>query len=156
MKHDEPTFAEGEPLARYIAPEYRQGSRRPKVTAFMEDSASTRNGLSVNSVAMQSEGEIAQIYSAKFENGRRPVALTVHSVAQYNEAAAEVGVIVTRDQDGGVWTHPSGKETAAAYRFDPKLGNPSHCLVAFTTVFNGDQEFRFARRMAFKPTFKDI
>lgn len=155
MKHDEPKFAESEPLARYIAPEYRQGNRRPKVTAFMEESSGSRNGLSVNSVAMQSEGQIAQIYSEKFESRHRPVALTIHIVSQYNEAAAEVGILVSLDKDKATWTHQSPKGVAASYKFDPKPGNPSHCLVAFTTAFTVDQEFRFARRMAFKPTFKE-
>lgn len=155
MKHDEPKFAASEPLARYIAPEYRQGNRRPKVTAFMEESSSTRNGLSVNSVAMQSEGQIAQIYSEKFESGHRPVALSVHSVSQYNDAAAEVGILVSLDHGSATWMHNSPKGVAPSYKFDPKPGNPSHCLVAFTIAFTRDQEFRFARRMAFKPTFKE-
>lgn len=151
MSDTEPTFEFNKRLARYIEPEYRQSNKRAKVAAFLED-IETTNGLSVNSLEIHTENQIASIYSEKFGDPR-PVALCVHTVEQYNQAANEAQLNVRFSDNQQCWVHsgPDGEE--ASYKYDPKAGNDSHCLVKFVTAFDKLQAMRFARRMAYKPTY---
>jgi hypothetical protein len=158
MKVDVPTFSEDAFLARYIKPEYRQGSRRAKVTAFMEDQDATQNGLSVNSIEVESEGEIAEVYAKAFDE-ERPVALCVHTVADYNSAADQAGTGIRRNEASGAWEHDDCGSVVRSYKHDPKdktankLANKSHCLAVFTTSFDALAALKFARRMAYKETY---
>ncbi len=153
MKVDAPTFEAQERLARYIRPEYRQGNKRAKLGAFMEDEAATKDGLSVNSLEVHTENQIATICEAKF-NDPRPVALSIPTVDDFNESsnAAKFRVAVHAAKQG--WTHSGPDGLEESYRHDPKPGNESHCLIRYTRLFDKSQELRFARRMAYKPTYR--
>ena len=152
MSDTKPTFEAQERLARYIEPMYRQGNRRAKVAAFLDDKKDS-NGLSVNSLEIHSEHQIASIYSEKFEDGARPVAMCIHTIEQYNQAAEEANLSIRFSQALQCWSHTSSRGEEVSYKHDPKAKNDSHSLVRFTTAFGEFQAFRFARRMAYKPTY---
>ena len=153
MKVKKPTFGAQEKLARYIEPEYRQGSKRAKVGAFMEVHDATRNGLSVNSLEIHTENQIAAIYANKLDK-LRPVAISISTIDDYNEAARAVNVAVAIEPTTKRWVHTGPNGSEESYKHDPKLNNDSHCLVRFTRHFNESQAFRFAHRMARKPTYR--
>jgi len=154
MEGRRPTFGANEKLARYIEPEYRQNNRRAKPSAFVEDPDSKKNGLSVNSLEIHTENQIASIYSTKF-NEPRPIAITIHTVADYNAAAQDVGIRVIENADSHIFEHEEADRRADSYRLDKKKGNESHCLVRYTRLFEEFQERRFAIRMAYKPTYRE-
>jgi hypothetical protein len=149
-----PSFGANQRLARYIDPEFRQETRRAKPPAFMEEEGTTRDGLSVNSLEIHTENQIAAIYAEKFKE-ERPVALSTLSIEDYNRAAAEAGLSIQGyHADDPHWTHVGPKGDEPSYRHDPKIKNESHCLVSYTRLLNEVAEFRFAVRMARKPTFR--
>ena len=138
--------------ARYIAPEYRQGTKRAKVPAFMEDQSATQNGLSVNSLEIHTENQIAAIYANRF-NQQRPIAISTPKIDDYNKAARAVNVAIKFEPTTKRWVHtgPSGLEES--YKHDPKRNDDSHSLIRYTRLFDEFQAFRFAHRMARKPTY---
>lgn len=150
-----PNFRQDDKLARYIAREYRQNNNRAKVPAFMEDHAATRDGLSVNSLEIETENQIAANYAMQFKDDR-PVGVSIHTIDQYNTAAAEAGTTVRWIIESEAWQHSSPNGDEESYRHNPKQNNDSHSLVRFTRHFDDHFEFRFAKRMAHKPRFKMI
>lgn len=150
-----PTFRANQRLARYIDPEFRQENRRAKPAAFMEDDEATRDGLSVNSLEIQSENQIAAFYANKF-NEARPVALSTPCVEDYNIAATEsAGLVISGyHADAPHWRNPNNGAEEASYLHNPKDKNESHCLVRYTRLLDEPTRFRFAVRMARKPTFR--
>ncbi len=153
MKVDTPTFAAQERLARYIRPEYRQGTNRAKLGAFMEDETATRSGLSVNSLEVHTENQIATICEGKF-NDPRPVALSIPTVGEFNESANAARIEVAIHAAKRRWMHSGPNGLEDSYKHDPKLSNESHCLIKYTRLFDNLQKLRFARRMAYKPTYR--
>lgn len=152
MPDKKPIFAPHHQIARYIREEERQNNGRAKPTAFMEDADATRDGLSVNAVEVETINQIAAVYAEKFENGKRPVALCVHDVADYNEAADAHGVTV-RPHDEWEWSHTTANGEAPSYVLNPRPRNNSHCLVKYSSML-GDREWYFSRRLARQPKFK--
>lgn len=153
MKADAPTFAAQERLARYIRPEYRQGKKRAKPGAFMEDEAATKDGLSVNSLEVHTENQIATICEVKF-NDPPPFALSIPTVDEFNESANVVRIGVEIHAAKQRWMHSGPNGLEDSYKHDPKPGNESHCLIRYTRLFDNLQKLRFARRMAYKPTYR--
>jgi len=153
MKVDTPTFAAQERLARYIRPEYRQGTNRAKLGAFMEDETATRNGLSVNSLEVHTENQIATICEGKF-NDPRPVALSIPTVGEFNESANAARIEVAIHTAKRRWMHSGPNGLEDSYKHDRKLSDESHCLIRYTRLFDNLQKLRFARRMAYKPTYR--
>ena len=150
-----PRFRQLDELARYIAPEYRQNNKRACPSAFMEDHTATRDGLSVNSTEIQTEKQIAAIFEIKF-NDPRPIGISTPKISDYNEAAAVAGTTVKRVIETEAWRHASPTGDEESYQYNPKTDNESHCLVRYTRHFDDFAELRFARRLAYKPTFKLI
>lgn len=150
-----PKFREIDRLARYIEPDYRQGNRRAKPPAFMSEPGTQDNGLSVNSVEIHTENQIAAIYEKKFSDSRR-LAISTPNIEEYNAAAIEAGTQIRWSIYRTRWEHPGDIAPDASYVHDLKVGNESHCLVKYTTSMGDYAELRFARRMAYKPTFKMI
>ncbi|MDA1091248.1 MAG: hypothetical protein O3A85_13160 [Proteobacteria bacterium] len=148
-----PQFRAKNKLARYIPEEYRQSTKRASASAFIEDPEATKDGLSVNSLEIETTNQIAANYAAKFSK-TRPVGVCVHTIEQYNTAAMEAGL--TFQWDITIWKHfpPPGGEQS--YEHNPKPHNDSHSLVKYTCQFNDYQEIRFATRMANKPRFKMV
>lgn len=150
-----PRFRIADKLARYIAPEYQQDNRRAKPPSFMEDHAATRDGLSVNSTEIHTENQIAAIFEKKF-NDPRPIGISSPTIQDYNEAASSAGTMVRWLIETETWEHASTTGGETSYQNNPKDGNESHCLVRYTRHFDDLADLRFARRMAYKPTFKLI
>lgn len=149
-----PTFAAHERLARYIKPEYRKDYgeiKRPKVPAFMD--VETPDGLSVNSLELATESQVAAIYRAKFNEGS--VALSSPTIEDYNRAAAgRVKITGPNAAPKPMWTNngPEGEEES--YKHDAKNGNSSHCLVRYFRLLEESAQFFIARKLAAKPTYK--
>lgn len=152
-----PRFRVGDRLVRYIAPEHRQSSRRAKPGAFMEDVATTsRDGLSVNSLEMATKKQIATIYSVKFSDPR-PVAISSPTIATYNNAVqAATTISISWNSARSRWEHqgPNGLETS--YLHNPKHNNESHCLIRYTRHLDDFEQLKFARRMAYQPTYESV
>ena len=152
MSDNKPTFAANEKLTRYVEPGYRQSNKRAKVSAFLDDNEDS-NGLSVNSLEIHTEKQIASIYSEKFENSARPVAMCINTIEQYNKAAEEANLSIRFSETLQCWSHAGSGGEEVSYKHDPRAKNDSHCLVRFTTALDEWKAFRFARRMASKPTY---
>lgn len=152
MLKGEPDFDEKSEVFRHIRAIYYQSDRRAKFPAFMEGNSASRNGLSVNSGEVQTINQVASIYAIN-SGEDRPVAISIHSVEDYNTAAARVSVNVTYDAGQRAWVFTSADGVEHAYLHDSKTGNPSHCLARFTRHFDGKQAQKFAMRMAYKPRY---
>jgi len=152
MLKGEPDFDENSEVFRHIRAIYYQSSRRAKFPAFMDENSASGNGLSVNSGEVQTINQVASIYASK-SGEDRPVAISNHSVGDYNTAAARVSVSVTYHTELRAWIFPSTEGVEHAYLHDPKVGNPSHSLVRFTRHLDDKQAQKFAMRMAYKPSY---
>ncbi len=93
MLLDEPTFVEKSELARYIPYEWRNRNNRPAPAAYQRKD--NEKYLSVNSTEVETINQIAQTYATKFESGTRPVSVACPKVANYNEAADQVGIAIS-------------------------------------------------------------
>lgn len=156
MTYKVPTFADTKRLTRYIKVEDRKDDRRVKPTAFMLDEQDA-DGLSINSLEVQTEKQIAQIYSSKFQSdlgGVHRVAISTHRVADYIEAVELIPTAVTRSEDGSRLLYTRGGAADDAFLHNPKAGNNSHCLMRCTRSLSRNAELRFAKKMAYKPRFK--
>lgn len=155
MKLTTPRFRQKDRLARYIAPEHRKDGMRAKPPAFMEGQNSKKDGLSVNSLEVESINQIAKTFSAKF-NEKGPVGISIPTIQEYNEAANHVGLQVLWSDANSRWEHQGPSAIEASFVQDPKDGNRSHCLVKFTLALNDYNDFRFACSMARKPTYRMV
>lgn len=157
-----PTFAPNQRLARYIRPEYRQRTRRAKPPAFMQDPETTNDGLSVNTLEVHTDNQIAAIYREKFKaelaDGAIPVAMSTPRVEDYNIAAEGVGMAIAGHYPQEPhWTNPGPDgHDEPSYVLNDKPKNESHCLVRFTRLLDEAAEFRFAVRMARTPTYREF
>lgn len=152
MLKGEPDFDEKSEVLRHIRAIYYRSSRRAKFPAFMEENRASGNGLSVNTAEVQTINQVASIYATK-SGEDRPVAISIHSVGDYNTAAARVSVDVSYDVGERAWVFTSADGVEHAFLHDPKTGNSSHCLVRFTRHFDEKQAQKFAMRMAYKPKY---
>jgi hypothetical protein len=94
----------------------------------MENEEGSKDGLSVNSLEIHTENQIAAIYAEKFDE-ERPVALSTPTIGDYNRAAEGVGLTIGGYNEGEPhWTNPGPNGDEPSYKHDPKKGNDSHCF----------------------------
>ncbi|KAB7741520.1 hypothetical protein F2P47_03685 [Parvibaculum sedimenti] len=152
-----PTFSGKKQLVRYIDKVHRLKNRRPAVAAFLPDPPSadpSNDHLSVNSLEIEKIDEIATYHRWKWQNEEGQVALAVHKVHQYSDAAKKSGVELSYDKHQAIWFFSgSKKEPEMAYRHRPvkahnnPYASPSHCGVEFSRVLKEHRASQFARRM---------
>ncbi len=147
-----PDFSNGKKLARYVRKEWRQSNGRPVPLAFRKISPSDR--LSVNTLSLETERQIAGAYAGKWENGTRPVAMTVCNIEKYVDAANAVGVEITEVTVQMNWSFHSSGGTQLAFSHTPKDWSKSHSECNFTASFTEFQDFKFAGRMAAGTTYR--
>ena len=158
---DEPTFAERERLARYIAKIERMSGHRPAATAFLSNLSANPNErhLSVNSMEVESVRQIAAYYRLALQADDDRVAVCIHSVAHYNEAGRDAGATISYDHSASQWQFGGPKGVEAAYRHRPGSRSsrppdtPSHCGVEFVRALDELNQRRFSRRLAMKGRF---
>lgn len=148
-----PSFGKSEKIARYVAPENRQKNRRAKIAAFIEDNVTPRTGLSVNSLEVHTENQIASIYEKKFGDAR-PLGIAFRKISDVNTASADANITVQWDDDQQKWQYERQAAFHDAYRHDKKATDDSHSLCRMTMHFDDHQDLKFARRIASKPTYK--
>ena len=152
MLLDEPTFVEKSELARYIPSEWRNRNNRPAPAAYQRKD--NEKYLSVNSTEVETINQIAQTYATKFESGTRPVSVACPKVASYNEAADQVGIVISFDATTNNWEFQERGTLAVAYKYRRSEGNRSHCGVEYVKAFDDMSDFRFAVRIARSATYK--
>jgi hypothetical protein len=112
----------------------------------------------VNTLELHTENQIAAIYRDKFKaehEGGIPVAMSTPRIEDYNLAAEGVGLAIQRHRAAEPhWTNAGPDGDEASYKHDPRTKNGSHRLVRFTRLLSEAAEFRFAVRMARKPTYR--
>lgn len=151
-----PTFSEKSELVRYVLPVHRQGNRYPSSAAFelsARDLQSPKPYLSVNSTEVSSVGEIAQGYRRDRQGGAGEVALCIHKVARYVEAAKDAGATVSRAAHG--YEFPDAGTMTGALQWRPNRPlNLSHSGVEVIRALNEAGKRAFAIRMASKPKYQ--
>jgi hypothetical protein len=153
-----PTFSARSSLARYVDEVNRLKDRRPAVAAFLPDPPSadpTNDHLSVNSLEIESVKKIAAYHRWKWQDSGGKVALCVHKVHEYNDAANKCGVRVVYDREMSKWQFlfsASGPEDAYKHRPVPMhnnpIGSPSHSGVEFARALKEHKAGQFARRLS--------
>jgi hypothetical protein len=157
MLRSQPLFKETSKLARYIEPDFRRTSGRtklPKPGAYQKKL--NEDHLSVNSLEVETAGQIAQTYAERFEQGRRPVAIASPNIRSFNGAAGSVGLSITFDTATGTWNFMDGGIRSAAYLHRPKNNNVSHSGVEFVRTLHDFAEFKFAVRVAKSATYRMV
>lgn len=148
----DPDFSRNKKLARYIRKDWRQPNDRPVPLAFRRENPADK--LSVNTLSIETERQIASAYAGKWESNKRPVAMTVCNVEKYVEACNAVGMQLTEVLPEKNWSFQSGGNAQPAFSHSPKDWSASHSECDFTTSFSDNQDFKFAGRMAAGTTFK--
>jgi len=148
----DPDFSRGKKLARYIRKDWCQPNGRPAPFAFRK--ASPSDSLSVNTLTIETKRQIAAAYAGKWENDKRPVAMTVCNVEKYVDAANAVGVELTEVSAEKNWSFQDGDDAQPGFSHTPKDWSKSHSECNFTASFADSQDFKFAGRMANGTTFQ--
>jgi hypothetical protein len=158
MKGENPKFSKGSELARFVDEEHRGSNGRPSPQAFRRKDPGEE--LSVNTTEIHTLKQIADTYSRRVKGATRPIAISNPTVAVYNENAGKVLKTKLR-RSKERWVYTSGSDEHVAYVYSPvtkekchvKVGDASHCEIAYTKHFDEKQDFEFARLMAQKPKF---
>ena len=148
----DPDFSSGKKLARYIRSDWRQPNGRPAPLAFRKARPSEK--LSVNTLTIETERQIAAAFAGNWENGKRPVAMTVCNVEKYVDAANAAGITLTEVSAIKNWSFQTGVGIQPGFSHTPKGWSVSHSECNFTASFAEFQDFRFAGRMAAGTTYK--
>jgi hypothetical protein len=154
-----PTFHAKAKLARYVDQIHRLTGNRPAAATFLPDPPSDNpadDHLSVNSLEVESMKEIAAYHRWKWQNNEGQVALCVHKVHEYSDAAKKCGINVSYDKSTANWKFSAEGMRAPeqAYRHRPvrahnnPFGSPSHSGVEFTRALKKHKAAQFARRLS--------
>lgn len=154
MLRDQPTFNEPSRLVRYIPPEFRNRNNRPAVGAYQKKE--NEDYLSVNSDELETVNQIAQNFASQFEADNRPVAVSYPTVANYNDAAGKVGVMISFNNATQNWEFREGAGLVVAYKHRSKKSNKSHCGIEYVRVFDALSDFRYAVRVARSTTYRMV
>jgi hypothetical protein len=139
-------------LARYVDKGQLAGGRRATSAAFLTDA--DEDYLSVNSLELESTEQIADCYRLMFVRDASDVAVSLHTIDQYNKSSNAAGVTITYNNTASRWEFLKASNAAQAYTHEPKEkqrdrpASPSHCGAWYTKAFSGTQERKFTRRMA--------
>lgn len=145
-------FSEDAKLARYVRKEWRQPNGRPVPLVFRKNNPDDK--LSVNTLSIETERQIAASYASKWETDVRPVAMTVCEVKKYVDASKFVGVELSENKAEKNWSFQSASDIEPAFSHTPKDWSESHSECNFTATFGDFQDFKFAGRMASGTTYK--
>lgn len=137
-------FSGKKKLARHVTEVASNG--RPAPPAFRKARANDR--LSVNSLTVETERQIAAAYARKWNGGQRPVSMAVCTVEMYVQNAAAVGIELTPLAQEKNWQFVAGGSIQLGFAHTSKDWSDSHCECNFTESFSDFQDFRFAQRMA--------
>ena len=156
MLRDIPTFRKASKLARYIENEFQNLRNRPAVAAYQKKYGETY--LSVNSIEVETVRQIAQFYADTIKKGPRPVAIASPTVADYNSAASDVGIMLQFNKQNNCWEFTNYGTRELAYQHRPRKNNEnkSHCGIEYVRIFNDQMDFRFATRMANAATYRNV
>ena len=150
----DPDFTRNKKLARYVRKEWRQPNGHPVPLAFRRENSADK--LSVNTLSIETERQVAAAYAKKWENSRRPVAMTICNVEKYVDAAKVTGVELTEVSAQKNWSFQDDGGTRPGFSHTPKDWSVSHSECNFTASFAEFQDFKFAGRMAAGTTYKMI
>jgi hypothetical protein len=164
MKVDAPSFGERTELTRFIDSDERCSGNRAAASAFLfspEDFRDPSAHLSVNSLEVETIGEIANYYRSVFQDGDGEVAMCIHKVHRYIDGGRHAGVQVTQSADFQ-WVFLEQGRPSAAFKHRPippvrpksRPPSPSHSGVEFLRSLDDVQQRKFARRMAQRPRFQ--
>lgn len=145
-------FSANKKLARHIEKSTKNG--RPAPAEFRR--ASSKDRLSVNSLTVQTEKQIAACYALKWHSGKRPVRVATTNVQTYVENAGAVGIEMTASPEDRNWSFQAQGKELPGFAHTKKDWSISHCECNFTEYFSEYQDFKFAHRMAGKLTYKEI
>ena len=154
-----PTFSERSELVRYVSGVNRLKNNRPAVAAFLPDQPAEdpkKEYLSVNSLELERIDVVAAYHRALWQQGSGKVALSVHKVFEYSDAARKCGVDLNYDRESTTWKFRNGSKQEVAYKHHPVLGShiplnsKSHSGVEFIRALDEYAADKFARRMAGK------
>lgn len=150
-----PTFAARQQLARYIDEINRLSGNRPAPAAFMDlpSPGASNHRLSVNSLEVESIRQVAAYHRWRAAPANGRVALCVHKVHDYNEAAKKAGVTVSYNKSSSQWEFADRSRAEVAYRHrlvpahNNPVGSPSHCGVEYLRIMKANDAAKFARRL---------
>src|SRR5215207_6052614 len=152
----DPTFSERKELVRYISDANRLSGNRASVAAFYHDDSNedpANEHFSVNSLEIETLNQIADYHRWKWQSSTEKVALCIHRVHEYNDAAKKSNVRIRKatkwefTAGGGVWEDAYRSRPVYPYG-EPPHGSPSHCGVEFVRAIKNPYEMgKFARRM---------
>lgn len=140
-------------LTRYLEKEECKPNSRVSPKAFRKKSATDK--LSVSSLSVATQNQIASDYANKFQNGTRPVGLCVCTVPKFVDSAESQSLKMRYDAAQGNWDFGSSA-VQWAFEYAPKDWSKAHCECAFTAIFTDQQDFNFAGRMALGATWKSV
>ena len=151
-----PTFAAKSSLCRYIDRDQRRGRFKDRADhgAFMLNPE--EDHLSVNSLEVEPEQQIAEYYASVWGHEDRKVPICVHTIFEYNDSGKKAGCSIWFNQLDSRWQFAETNGTpAAAYRHRPVFRKPdfpyesrSHCGVEFVRALSDLKQRQFARRLA--------
>jgi hypothetical protein len=156
-----PSFSETHELVRYVLKKDRLGGNRTSVAAYLDVGPTgdpTKEHLSVNSLEVESYGEIASYCQERFQKGRGEVALSSTKVRAFNLAGKRCGVDLVYNASSLSWQFVGNRGLPEnAYKHRPvidrdnaRLNSPSHCGVEFVRAMADYAKTRFARRLGGK------
>lgn len=148
-----PTFGAKKILTRYVDEANLGKQSRISSSAFMPNSG--EQYLSVNSLEIESLGQIADYYRTRISSRPGEVAVSCLTVMEYNRACEAGGVTIVYNKSEGRWTFKRDGATAPTYRFRPTHISKSHAGVEPVCMMDSLSAHKFARNLAGRPPGKN-
>jgi hypothetical protein len=151
-----PTFSAKAELVRYVPEINRLKGKRPAVATFLDPpSANPGNDhLSVNSLEVETMGEITAYFRWLWQGGTGRVGVCVHKVYEYTDAGKKCEIAILYNRHSSNWSFGAKLEDAFKHRPvsrpDYPPGLRSHSGVEFVRALKEHKAAQFARRLAGK------
>lgn len=130
-------------FSRHIELEQRLPRRRPAPAAF-EPNPEDKH-LSIHCLQVESKASIARRYKER-QGGQGAVAMCIHTIYEYNEAAKGTLAQVTPSDDGKNWCFNENGKLSLAYRQSGDC--KSHCGIEYVRVLDTHRMRQVSRRLA--------
>lgn len=129
LSKPKPTFAEHSELARHVDPDELKNGGRVSSAAFVPNPS--ENYLSVNSLEIETQQDIATYYRNIFQNGSGEVAIACRKISDYNTAASNAGIMIKVSNLDGKWKYYADGSPEEAYKHRQTNMSYSHCGVEY-------------------------
>ena len=148
-----PTFGAKKILARYVDEANLGKQSRISSSAFMPNPG--EQYLSVNSLEIESLGQVADYYRTRISSRPGTVAISCLTIMEYNRACEAGGVTIVFNKSEGRWIFQRDGATTPTYRFRPTHISKSHSGVEPVCMMDSLSAGKFARNLAGRPPGKN-